>query len=132
MADEASRSGYHHVGAQSEAFHFLVVAVAVVAAVDSHAAHAVEIVGKALHSLVDLLGQFTGRAHDNAVDGILRIAAISQLAQNGQQVGCCLARPGLGHTEQVAALEDFGDAFFLNRRTVVEAHIVERIEDVVV
>ena len=61
VRDETSRRGDDHVDTRLHALQFLVVAVAVVAAVDCHAAHARRVVGKALHGLVDLLGELTCR-----------------------------------------------------------------------
>jgi hypothetical protein len=52
VADKASGRGYYHIGTHLEALQLLIVAVAVVATIHSHAAHAVEVVAEALHSLV--------------------------------------------------------------------------------
>ena len=76
MADESSRSCYYHVGTHLEALQLLVVAVAVVATVHSHAAHSREVVAEALHLLVNLLRQLSCWAHYYAVDGIGRIVAL--------------------------------------------------------
>lgn len=76
MADKAAGRGYDHIGTHLKALQLLIVAVAVVATIHSHAAHAVEVVAEALHCLVYLLCEFACRAHDDAVDGIVRIATV--------------------------------------------------------
>ena len=58
VTDEATRRCNHHVGTHAEAFQFLVVSVSVVSAIHSHAAYALQIIAKALHGLVYLLGKF--------------------------------------------------------------------------
>ena len=76
MGDEAAGRGNHHVSTQLERPDLLIVTVAVVASVNGHAAHIVEVVAEALHGLVDLLCQFTCGRHDDAVDGILGVTSI--------------------------------------------------------
>ena len=132
VGDEAAGGGDDHVGTEGEALELLVVAVAVVAAIDGHARHAVEMVGEALHGLVDLLGQLARRRHDDAVDGVGRIAAVGQLGEDGEQVGCRLARAGLGDTQDVAAFEDVGDAAFLYGSARLELHVVQGVEHIIV
>ena len=132
VADEASWGGYHHVGAQCQAFQFLVVTVAVVATIDGHAAHVVQIIAEALHGLVYLLCQLACGAHDNAVDGVFRVSALVELAQHGQQVGCRFSGSCLGHAQHVFTGQYFGYALLLYGRACLEAHVVERIEHVVV
>ena len=60
VGDEAARGSDNYIGTHAEALQFLVVAVAVVAAIYSHAAHILQIVAEALHCLVYLLGQLAG------------------------------------------------------------------------
>ena len=132
MADETAGSGYHYVSTHSETLHLLVVAVTVVAAIHRHTADAVEIIAKALHGLVYLLGQFPRGRHDDAVDGFFGIAAIVQHAEDGQQVGGRLARSGLGHADDVVIVENLRDATLLDRGAIIETHVVERIEDIVI
>ena len=69
VGDESSRCGNDHVDSRLHTLKLLVVAVAVIAAVDSHTAHVWCIVGKALHGLVDLLGELACGRHDDAIDG---------------------------------------------------------------
>ena len=61
MGDESARSSYYYVSSHTETLQFLVVAVAVIATIYSHAAHSLQIVAESLHSLVYLLCQFSGR-----------------------------------------------------------------------
>ena len=56
VTDEATRRCYYHVGTHAEALQLLVVPVSIVPAIHSHAAYALQIIAKALHGLVYLLG----------------------------------------------------------------------------
>ena len=132
MGNEAAGSGNHHIGPETETLEFLVVTVAVVAAIHSHAAHPIEVVAEALHGLVDLLCQFARRRHDDTVDGILRIAAVVELAQDGQQIGGRFAGTGLCHAEHIVTFQYFRDTLFLNRCARIETHVIERVEHIVV
>jgi len=132
VADEAAGGGDDDVGAQLQGALLLFVADAVVAAIDADAGDVVEVVGEALHGLVNLLGQFAGGGHDDTVDGIAREAAVAQLREDGEEVGGCLAGSGLCDTDEVAALQEWGDGLFLNGGALGEVHVVEGIEDVVV
>ena len=132
MGDEASGCGYHHVGSHAQALELLVVAVAVVAAVYSHAAHALQIVAEALHGLVYLLCQLACGRHDDAVDGIGGVASVVDLAQYGQQVGGGLAGAGLCHAEHVVSVQYLRDTLFLYGSASVEAHVVQCVEHVVI
>ena len=132
MAEQTPWGGNEHIGTQTHAAHLLVVAPAVVAAIDGYGRYIVEVITKALHGLVDLLGEFTGGRHDDAVDGILGELLVVELREDGQQIGGGLASTRLGHTQHVVAVEDLWDTAFLNGRHLFEAHIVERIEDIVV
>ena len=108
----------------AETLQLLIVAVAVVSTVYSHAAHVLQIIAEALHRLVNLLCELTGRRHDDAVDGILRIATIIQLAQYRQQIGCCLSGSGLGYAEHIMTFQYLWYTFFLYWGACVESHIV--------
>ena len=132
VAYQASGGGYHHVGTQLQALGLLVVASSVVAAIHCHAADAVEVVAESLHCLVYLLCQFAGGTHDDAVDGVFGVIAVVDEAEDGQQVGGGFACAGLGNANQVATIENLGDAGLLDGGAGLEAHVVERIEDVVV
>ena len=124
MADKASRCGDNHIGTHLEAFQFLIVAVAVVAAVHSYAAHAVEIVAEALHSLINLLCEFACWTHDYAVDGIVQIAAIVEFREYREQISCCLSSSSLCYAKKVAAFEYWRYTFLLNRCALVKAHVI--------
>ena len=132
VADQSARCGDDHVGPQAKALELLVVAVAVVAAIDGHAAHIVKIIAEALHGLVYLLRQLACGAHDDAVDGIFGVAAVVELAQYGQQVSSRFACSCLCHAQEVVALQYLWYALLLNGRAGLEAHVVESVENVVV
>ena len=132
MADETSGRGDDNVGAEAECPLLLFVADAVVAAIDADAGDAVEVVGESLHGLVDLLSQFARGCHDDAVDGIVGEAAVAQLREYGQKVGCRLAGACLGNADEVAAFQEGRDSLFLNGCTLDKVHVVERIEYVVI
>ena len=80
MTDETTRRGNHHIGTALHGPLLLLVSYTIVATINSHTADVVQIIGKALHCAVNLLCQFTSGGHDDAIDGILRIAAICQFA----------------------------------------------------
>ena len=132
MTEQTTRRGDDHRCSAAQALHLLVEARAVVAAIDGNGAHPVQIVGEALHGLVYLLGQFACGCHDHAVDGIFWIAAVVEHRQDGQQVGCRLARACLCHADDVASVEYLGDTLLLYGCHLLEVHVVECIEDVVV
>ena len=60
---------------------------------------------RSLHLAVDLLGEFVGRHHHDAVDRIFGIAAVVYHADYWQQVGRRLAGSCLGAGYHVAAVE---------------------------
>ena len=124
MADESSRCGDDHIGSHLEALQLLIIAVAVVAAIHSHAAYSREVIAEALHGLIDLLCQLSSRTHNHAVDGILRISSVVQLREDRKEISSCLSRSGLCYTEEVASLKDWGNTLFLNRCAFVETHII--------
>ena len=132
MAQQAAGGGNDDVGTQTQALQLLVVAVAVVAAVDGDARDAVQIVAEALHGLVYLLCQLACGRHDNAVDGVLRVVAVVEHREDGQQVGRRLARARLCHAEHVVAVKNLGYTTFLYGCHVLEVHVVERVEDIVI
>ena len=98
MGEQAPWRGNDHVSTHLEAFRLHVETAAVITAIDGDARDAVQIVAKALHGLVYLLCQLACGGHDDAVDGILGIAAVIKHAQHRQQVGSGLARTGLCDT----------------------------------
>ena len=132
MTEQATWCGDEHISTQTHTTELLFITPAVVTAIDSHAADAIEIIAEALHGLVNLLGQFTGRRHDDAVNSILGIVAVIELREDRQQIGSSLARSCLCHTQHVVAIEDLGDTAFLDGGHLVEAHVIKRIEDIVV
>ena len=75
MTDESARGGNDDACTRVETTLLLLVAYAIVATIHGNGTNAIEIVGEALHGLVDLLCQFTRRSHDDAVDCILGVIA---------------------------------------------------------
>ena len=132
VADETAWGGDEHVGTLLHGTLLLLVADAVVAAIHRHAAYARGVIGKALHGLIDLLREFARRTHDDTVDGILRIAAVVEKTEDGQEVSGCLARTRLGHTNDVAPLQYGRDGVLLYGGALEEIHSIECIEHVVV
>ena len=132
MTEQSTRGGDEHIGAQTHAAHLLIVAPAIVAAIDGHRRDIVEVITKALHGLVDLLSEFTGGRHDDTVDGVLGELLVVELREDGQQIGGRLASTRLGHTQHVVAVEDLRDAAFLDGGHLFEAHVVERIEYIII
>ncbi len=131
VGDESARCGDDDVGTEGESAAFLLEPYAVVAAIDGYAADGHEI-GEGLDLLVDLLNEFSGWCHDEAVDGILRIVAGAQFVEYGQQIGSRLSCSCLCHADEVVTLEQGWNGFFLNGRTLLEIHGVERIENGIV
>ena len=76
VTEQSAWCGNQHIGTHTHRAQLLIVAVTIVTTVNSHAAHIIQIVAKALHGLVDLLCQLAGWRHDDGVDGILGIVAI--------------------------------------------------------
>ena len=95
MGDEATWGSNDYIGTHAEALQFLVVSVAIVSTINSHAAYALQVVAEALHCLVYLLSQLAGWRHDDAVDGIFWITAVIEFAQYREQVGCSFTSAGL-------------------------------------
>ena len=91
MADETSGGGNDYVGTHLKTLEFLIVAVAVVAAIYSYAANAVEIIAEALHGLVYLLSQLTCRAHYDTVDSVFWKSAVVKTREDRQQIGSSLS-----------------------------------------
>ena len=132
VAEQTAWGGNDHVGSHAERTLFLVIASTVVAAIDGHATHRVQIVAKTLHGLVYLLGELTCGSHDETVDGIGRIATVVEHGEDGQQVGGCLAGSCLCHPHHVVLVENLRDALLLNGSHLLEMHVVECIEYVVI
>ena len=65
-----SRTINDDIGTKPQSFQFLIIATAVIATIDSHTGNTIQIVAEALHGLVYLLSQFTGRRHDDTINGI--------------------------------------------------------------
>ena len=124
MADETSGSGNYYVGTHLETLEFLIVAVAVVASIYSHAANAVEIIAEALHGLVNLLCQLSCRAHYDTVDSVLGESTVVKTRENRQQIGSGLACTCLSYAQKVATFEYWRNTLFLYGSTYVKAHVV--------
>ena len=131
MRYQSSRSGDNDVGSKAHALHLLVVTVAVVATVHGHARHVGQVIRKALHRLVYLLGKLTRRRHHYAVDNILGIVATVKLGEDGQQIRGRLSRSSLGHAHDVVAIQDRRYTLFLHRGAFIKTHVVKSVENVV-
>ena len=123
VREQTTWGGYNHIGSHLQTLCFYIEAVAVVTTIDGHAADAIEIVAKALHGLVYLLGQFTGGRHDDAVDGILGKTSVVEHAEDRQQISRCLACSGLCYTDKVLTVKYFWNTLFLNGCHLLEVHI---------
>ena len=97
---------------------------AIVATIDGHATHIVQIIAKALHGLVDLLSQLTCRTHYDTVDSVLRESAVVKTREDRQQIGSGLARTSLCYTKKVATFEYRRNTLFLYGGAYVKAHVV--------
>ena len=131
VAEQSAWRGNQHIGTHTHGTQLLVVAVAVVATVYGYAAHIVEIVAEALHSLIYLLGELACGRHDDGVDGILGIATIVELREYRQQVGGSLAGSRLRYTQHIVAIQNLGNAPLLDGCHIFEVHVVERIENII-
>ena len=131
VGDESTGSGDDDVGTRRKAATLLLIAVAVVAAIYCHAVD-VHIITKSLQGLVYLSRQLSRGRHDEAVDGIGRVAFAAQYGEQGQQIGCRFARAGLGYADEVFSFKDMGNTFLLNGCALVKSHIIECIKQVVV
>ena len=132
VTEQSARCSNQHIGTHTHRAQFLIVAVAIVAAINGHTTYIVEIITKALHGLVYLLSEFASGRHDDAVDGILGIIAIVELRENRQQVGCRFTSSRLGYTQHIVAVQNLRDASLLNGRHIFEVHVVKRIENIIV
>ena len=132
MADETTRSGNHHICSTLHGSLLLLISNAIVSTINCHTADVFKIVGKALHRTVNLLCKLTSRGHDDAIDGILRIAAIGQFAQYRQKIGSSLASTRLSDTHYIPAFKDRRDGVLLYGSRIGEVHVVERIEDIII
>ena len=132
MTLQTTWRGDNHVCSHLHSFLFLVVTVAVVAAIYRYAAHVRHIVGESLHRLVYLLGKFSRRAHHHTVDGIVWKSAVIEHAQDRQKIGCGLACARLCHSKDIMPVENLGYALLLNGCAGVEMHVVERVKCIVV
>ena len=72
---QTSRSGNDNICTQCQTSFLLFEQNSVITAIHCHTGNRHE-VGEALHLLVYLLCQLTGRSHDNAIDSIGRVSAL--------------------------------------------------------
>ncbi len=103
---------------------------AVGAAVDGHARKG-QIVRQPFELPVDLLGQLARGGHHDAVYMVLRLGESVKQVDYRQKVGRGLARARLGHGYKVVTFEYLRNSLFLYGGTVMEAHLVEGVEDAV-
>ena len=96
------------------------------AAVDAGASQ-VRVMSEELELSFDLVGQFSGRSHDQGPD--LSQVAVEQVVHDGEQEGCGLAGPCLGDTQNVAPLEDRRYGLGLNGGRVDVSGIADAVLD---
>ena len=130
MGEQSAWSGHYNVGAGAQAAALLLVALAVVTAIDGEAADR-RIVGKPLKCLINLAGELASRRHDETVDSFGRMGLRFEQCEERKQVGGCFPCAGLGYAYHIAAGEDMGYALFLYGGALLEVHVVERIEHIV-
>ena len=58
--------------------------------------------------------------------------AVVEHGENGQQISSGLAGSRLCYAEDVASVEHLRNAFLLYGRHFLEAHVVERVEDIII
>ena len=100
MAYKTAGSGYDDIGTHGKAAFLLLKADAVIASVDGGAGY-VGKVGESFNLLVNLLSQFTGGHHNEAIHRVFRVATLGQLVKYGEQVGGGLAGSGLRYSYKV-------------------------------
>ena len=132
VADEPSWCGNNNISTALHSAFLLLVANTVVTTIDSYAADVFQIVSKALHGAVNLLGEFSRGGHNDTVDSILGITAVSQQAQYRQQICSCLARTRLCYAHYIATFQNRWDSVLLNGSRIGEVHVIKRIEDIII
>ena len=130
VGNHTPRGGDHHVGAHQHAALLDIPALAVAAAVD-HRRGDGGIVGEALKLLVDLLRQLARGHDDERLDHIVLVALDQQPVEQRQRIGRGLARAGLGAADQVAPLENDRYGVLLHGGHLLEIHIVETVENLI-
>ena len=123
VGNKSAGRGDYNVGSKFKTLHLLIVSVAIIASINRHTAHSTKIIGEALHGLINLLGQFACRRHDNTIDGILGIAPVIEFGKYGQQIGSCLTCTRLGNTHNIFSFKDWWNATLLNRRANIKMHV---------
>jgi len=104
------RAGHDDLGALLE---LLDLGVLLHTAIHGDALH-IGLAAQLAHGLVDLLGQFARGGDDEGTDALARPR--HQPLQDRQAEGGRFPRAGLGHSHDIAALQDQGDALGLDRR----------------
>ena len=130
MRQESAGGGDDHVGALLQTMLLLGETAAVGTAVNGERGDR-QIVGEPLHLVVYLHGEFARGGHDDAVDGVRGIIAVSQPLDYGQQVSGRLAGTGLGDSHEVLALQRRRNGHGLDGGALVEVHGVKCVEYVV-
>ena len=83
-----------------------------------------------LQRLVYLLRKLARWSHDEAVYCVVGVRFLLQERKEREQICCRLACSCLGNADNVPSLKYRGYALCLNRSTLLETHVVERVEDI--
>ena len=82
MGQQAAGRGNYDVGAALQTLAFLLVAHAIIAAVNGYSVD-IHIITKALQGLINLLRQFARGRHHQTVDGVCRMRFLLQKREQG-------------------------------------------------
>ena len=130
MVEQAPRGCNHHIGAHLQTALLACEAGAVGTPVNGHGAYGQE-KAEALHLTVDLLGQFASGRHYQTLHLVTTVGVIGDTVNHRQQVSGGFAGAGLGAGNQVTAFKNYGYGLFLYGSTLLEAHGIESIENIV-
>ena len=130
MCDKTSGRGDDYVGSTLETILLTGKLLTVGTAVDGYTRDR-EIVGETFELTVNLLGEFTGRSHDDTVDKVGCLRLVGKHIDDREQISGSLARTGLSHGYEVTSLKDYRDGLFLYWGTLPESHRVKCVEHVV-
>ena len=112
MGNHPARGTDHHFGPFGQGFLLPGKQGSVSSAIHSDGAYGGKI-GKALHMLVDLLGQFP-RGHNDQGPGLVGLPGSYDILYDGKQEGCCFPGTGLGRTYDIFSFKYGRDGLFLD------------------
>ncbi len=135
MRQQTTWRSDNHIGTTIQTTTLHIPRLAIATTID-HRSGYIEVVGEALKLCVDLHRQLTCRHHDDRVDLTLLILtirlAIHQQAQQRKRKGCRLTRTRLRTADEVSPLEYDWYCLLLNWGHLLETHLFDRIQYVVV